>query len=65
MPRTIAERFAGLDDEPGLTHDLAADLAAEQIRELTGHGVDHVHLYTLNRSELALAVCDRLATVSA
>lgn len=65
VPPAIAERFAGLDDEPAAAHDLAADLAASQIRELSDHGVDHVHLYTLNRSELALAVCDRLATVSA
>lgn len=64
MPQAIAERFAGLDDEPAAAHALAADLAAGQIRELSDHGVDHVHLYTLNRSELALAVCDRLATVS-
>ena len=65
IPQAIAERFAGLDDEPATTHDLAADLAANQIRELGAHGVEHVHIYTLNRSELALAVCDRIATVSA
>lgn len=65
MPAAIARRFDGLDDDRAATHELAADLAATQIRELTTHGVEHVHLYTLNRSELALAVCDRLATVSA
>jgi methylenetetrahydrofolate reductase (NADH) len=65
MPRSLAERFAGLDDDPAAAHALAADLAAEQIRELADHGVRHVHLYTLNRSELALAVCERLAEVPA
>ena len=65
MPSAIAERFTGLDDDKVATHALAADIAAEQIRELTANGVDHVHLYTLNRSELALAVHERLATVSA
>ncbi len=35
---------------------VAADLAAEQIAELAAHGVEHVHLYTLNRAELVLAV---------
>ena len=65
VPAAIAERFAGLDDDPVATHALAADIAADQIRELTAHGVEHVHLYTLNRSELALSVCERLATVSA
>ena len=65
MPSAVAERFAGLDDDKVTTHALAADIAAEQIRELTANGVDHVQLYTLNRSELALAVHERLATVSA
>ena len=65
MPAAIAERFAGLDDDTVATHALAADIAADQIRELPTHGVEHVHLYTLNRSELALSVCERLATVSA
>lgn len=65
MPTSIAERFAGLDDDPVATHALAAELAADQIRDLTRHGVEHVHLYTLNRSELALAVCERLTEVSA
>ena len=38
-------------------------LAAEQIAELAEHGVEHVHLYTLNRAELALAVGERLGAV--
>ena len=42
---------------------VAAELAAEQIAELADHGVEHVHLYTLNRAELALAVGERLGAV--
>ena len=61
--RGVAERFAGLDDDTRRTHDVAADLAAEQIAELAAHGVEHVHLYTLNRAELVLAVCERLGVV--
>jgi methylenetetrahydrofolate reductase (NADPH) len=60
IPRHVAERFRGLDDDPEATQRVAAELAADQITELVGAGVDHVHVYTLNRSELALAVCDRL-----
>lgn len=59
MPNSIAERFAAADD-PSTAFDLAADLAAEQIEGLVRLGVDQVHIYTLNRPELALAVCDRL-----
>jgi methylenetetrahydrofolate reductase (NADPH) len=60
MPAPIAARFEGLDDDPIATQRVAADLAAEQIAELTSEGVDHAHLYTLNRADLVLAVHDLL-----
>ncbi len=63
LPDGIARRFDGLDDDRRATHDVAADLAADQIAELADHGVEHVHLYTLNRAELALAVGERLGVV--
>jgi methylenetetrahydrofolate reductase (NADPH) len=56
IPDRVAARFAGLDDNPGATHQVAAELAAEQIAELNQAGVEQVHLYTLNRADLALAV---------
>jgi methylenetetrahydrofolate reductase (NADPH) len=62
MPASVVERFAGLDD-PAATRELAADLAARQIAGLVEHGVGHVHLYTLNRADLVLAVCERLGAV--
>lgn len=64
MPARIAERFDGLDDDPAATHAVAAGLAAAQIEELAAEGVEHVHLYTLNRAELALAVCGQLDLLS-
>ncbi len=60
IPDRLAERFDGLTDDAAATHEIAAEVAAEQISELADEGVEHVHLYTLNRSELALAVCDLL-----
>ncbi|MEO6652607.1 MAG: methylenetetrahydrofolate reductase [NAD(P)H] [Ilumatobacteraceae bacterium] len=65
IPQRIVDRFSGLDDDLATTHEVAADLAAEQINELRVHGADAVHIYTLNRSELALSVCRRLELVSA
>lgn len=65
MPGWIADRFAGLDDDPAASHEVAADLAAAQIAGLVAEGVEHVHVYTLNRAELALAVCERLGLVEA
>lgn len=63
IPTEIADRFDGLDDDPVAAHEVAADVAAEQIAALAAHGVDHVHIYTLNRAELALDVCERLGLV--
>ena len=63
LPDELVRRFDGLDDDPGATQALAADVAAAQIAELAEHGVEHVHLYTLNRAELALAVGERLGVV--
>ena len=63
LPDDVARRFEGLDDDRQATHAVAADLAAAQIAELAEHGVEHVHLYTLNRAELALAVGERLGVV--
>ena len=60
MPDRLAERFEGLTDDIETTRKIAADVAAEQISELAANGVEHVHLYTLNRSALGLAVCDLL-----
>ena len=63
IPERVVERFAGLDDDRDATHAVAAEVAAAQIAELAEHGVEHVHLYTLNRAELALAVGERLGVV--
>ena len=57
MPTWIARRFEGLDDDPATTHLVAAALAAEQVTDLVDHGVNRFHLYTLNRADLAYAVC--------
>lgn len=59
MPSHITERFDGVDDAQARA-EIGADVAAEQIAGLVAEGVDHVHVYTLNRPELALAVCERV-----
>ena len=64
IPSRIADQFAGLDDDFDTTQVVAAEIAASQIRELAAHGVDHVHIYTLNRADLALAVCQQLGVSS-
>jgi len=36
---------------------VAADVAIEQVRRLQAEGVDDFHFYTLNRSQLTVAIC--------
>lgn len=56
IPDWLVERFDGLDDDPE-THALVASaVAAEQVLELVDQGVTEFHFYTLNRSNLVLAL---------
>jgi methylenetetrahydrofolate reductase (NADPH) len=56
MPTWLAERFAGLEEDPE-THALVASaVAAEQVLELVDEGITEFHFYTLNRSNLVLAL---------
>jgi methylenetetrahydrofolate reductase (NADPH) len=56
MPAWIAERFAGLEDDPETTALVASAVAAEQVLELVDEGVNEFHFFTLNRSNLVLAL---------
>jgi methylenetetrahydrofolate reductase (NADPH) len=57
VPRWLAERFDGLDEDPGTRRRVGAAAAAELCRALQGRGVGDFHFYTLNRAELSLAIC--------
>jgi methylenetetrahydrofolate reductase (NADPH) len=52
--------FEGLDDLPAARQLVAATVAAELCRKLYAGGVRHFHFYTLNRAELAYAICHLL-----
>jgi methylenetetrahydrofolate reductase (NADPH) len=52
--------FEGLDDHPAARQLVAATIAAELSRRLYAGGVWHFHFYTLNRAELAFAICHLL-----
>ena len=57
VPSWMADLFEGLDDDPETRKLVAATVAAEQCRALSAQGVDCFHFYTLNRAELAFAIC--------
>ncbi len=57
VPSWLARLFEGLDNDPETRKLVAATVAAEQCRRLQDHGVDEFHFYTLNRADLAYAIC--------
>jgi methylenetetrahydrofolate reductase (NADPH) len=60
VPDWLHSRFDGLDDDPETRRMIAAHVAIEQVQRLRQHGVDEFHFYTLNRAELAYAICHAL-----
>ena len=60
IPQWLAERFAGLEDDPETRRLIAASVAIEQVTLLERHGVCDFHFYTLNRAELTYAICHAL-----
>ncbi len=60
VPRWLAERFDGLDDDVATRKLIAAAVAAEQVLDLVDRGVTDFHFYTMNRADLVYAVCHLL-----
>ena len=60
VPDWLSERFAGLEDDAETRKMIAANVAIEQVRRLQSEGVNEFHFYTLNRSELTVAICHAL-----
>lgn len=57
VPKWLFDLFDGLDDHPETRKLVAATVAAEQCRVLLANGVRQFHFYTLNRADLAHAIC--------
>jgi methylenetetrahydrofolate reductase (NADPH) len=60
VPEWMERLFDGLDDLPAARQLVAGTIAAEMCRRLYAGGVRHFHFYTLNRAELAYAICHML-----
>lgn len=57
VPVWLRERFEGLDKDPQTHMLVAAAVAAEQVLDLIERGVSDLHFYTMNRPDLAYAIC--------
>ena len=60
IPDWLDRAFEGLDERPAARQLVAATVAAELCGQLYSGGVRHFHFYTLNRAELAYAICHLL-----
>jgi methylenetetrahydrofolate reductase (NADPH) len=60
VPRWLAERFDGLDDDVATRKLIAAAVAAEQVYGLVDRGITDFHFYTMNRADLVFAICHLL-----
>ena len=60
IPDWMDRLFEGLDALPAARQLVAATIAAELCRKLYAGGVRTFHFYTLNRAELAYAICHLL-----
>ncbi len=54
IPDWLHERFAGLEDKPEEAAKIAQDIFNTQIRNLTERGVEHIHIYTLNKAAMLI-----------
>lgn len=60
IPDWMDRLFEGLDDHPAARQLVSATIAAELCRKLYAGGCREFHFYTLNRAELAYAICHLL-----
>ncbi len=60
IPGRLVKLFENLDDDPATRQLIAATVAAEQCLDLAEQGVTNFHFYTLNRDEMAYALCRML-----
>jgi methylenetetrahydrofolate reductase (NADPH) len=60
VPRWVAERFEGLDEDAETRALVAAATAVEQVMGLARAGVEEFHFYTNNRADMVFAICHLL-----
>ena len=57
IPKAMADLLARFQDSPEDMRKAGIDYAARQIQDLQAHGVDSVHIYTMNHADTARDIC--------
>ena len=60
MPSKLIKLIHRYGDDPQDLQKASLEYAWQQLGDLVDHGVDGVHLYTMNRPEIALQTFDYL-----
>lgn len=60
LPAKVVKLLAKYEYQPEDLRKQAIEYAATQVEDLLNHGVDGVHIYTMNRSEIAKGILDRI-----
>ncbi len=64
VPDWLKRLYEGLDDDINSRTAIAAAVLIEQVRQLSEHGFDRFHFYTLNQADLTYAACRFLGLLS-
>ena len=65
LPAPIVKLLAKYEDDKDALLEAGIDYAAAQLVDLAAHGVDGLHLYTMNRPQVAVVVKQRLKAAEA
>lgn len=58
VPNWLHEKFDNVTDEDA--HKIAVDLLVKQSEHLAENGIEHIHFYTLNKSDITKQACNAL-----
>ncbi len=61
VPKWLHEKFAGLEDKPEDARKVALELLVGQSEDLVKNGVEHIHYYTLNKSDITTQAVEAIS----
>ena len=60
VPKKLSDLIANYGEHPADMHKAGIEYAVAQIQDLKDHGVDGIHLYTMNKSATAKEILSML-----
>ncbi len=60
VPEWLIAEFQGFELKPDEMKKIATEILTEQVLDLAANGVQHIHLYTLNRADITREACQAL-----